>query len=58
MIFEDVAGYIADHDWCLKTIDTALSADDPEEYLEDLLGRSNSTRAADIRIILNRFRRS
>ena len=56
-IFDDVAGYIADHEWCMTTIKKAISSEDPELFLEKMLEKSSSTRSGDIRIILNRIRR-
>ncbi len=56
-IFNDVAGYITDHEWCMRTIKDAISSGDPELFLDKMEEKCSSTRSGDIRIILNRIRR-
>jgi len=56
-IFHDVAGYIVDHEWCVRTINDAISSGDPELFLEKMEEECSRTRSGDIRIILNRIRR-
>lgn len=56
-VFDDVAPYITDLEWCMTIIRDAYENGDPEGFLEEKLIECGSTRSGDIRIILNRIRK-